>query len=46
VLVNFLGDVTGPAEVLNAWPTDAQRRLVEVKRAVDPAGVFTFGHAF
>jgi hypothetical protein len=45
-MVNFLGDVSGPAEVLNAWPADAQRRLVAVKRAVDPAGVFTFGHAF
>ena len=46
VLTNFLGDVTGPDEVLNAWPTDAQQRLVAVKRAVDPAGVFPFGHAF
>jgi UDP-N-acetylenolpyruvoylglucosamine reductase len=46
VLVNFLGEVSGPTEVLNAWPADVQRRLVEVKRAVDPAGVFTFGHAF
>jgi hypothetical protein len=46
VLTNFLGDVSGPAEVLNAWPADAQQRLVAVKRAVDPAGVFTFGHAF
>jgi hypothetical protein len=46
VLTNFLGDVTGPAEVLNSWPADSQRRLVEVKRAVDPAGVFSFGHAF
>jgi FAD/FMN-containing dehydrogenase len=46
VLTNFLGDVSGPAEVLNAWPAAAQRRLVEVKRAVDPTGVFTFGHAF
>ena len=45
VLTNFLGDVTGPAEVLNAYPADAQRRLMDVKRAVDPAGVFTFGHA-
>jgi hypothetical protein len=46
VPINFLGDVTGPAEVLNAWPTHAQRRLVAVKHAVDPAGVFSFGHAF
>jgi FAD/FMN-containing dehydrogenase len=46
VLTNFLGDVTGPAEVLNSYPADAQRRLVDVKRAVDPTGVFAFGHAF
>ncbi|UOY00353.1 FAD-binding oxidoreductase [Blastococcus sp. PRF04-17] len=45
VLTNFLGDVTGPAEVLNAYPADAQRRLMDVKRAVDQAGVFSFGHA-
>ena len=46
VMVNFLGEVSGPTEVLNAWPADIQRRLVETKRAVDPTGVFTFGHAF
>ena len=46
VLTNFLGDVTGPDEVLNAWPVDAQRRLTDLKRTLDPAGVFTFGHAF
>ena len=46
VLTNFLGDVTGPAEVLNSWPTESQRRLVQVKHAVDPTGVFSFGHAF
>jgi hypothetical protein len=46
VLTNFLGDVTGPDEVLNAWPADAQRRLKDLKRAIDPAGIFSFGHAF
>jgi FAD/FMN-containing dehydrogenase len=46
VLTNFLGDVSGPAEVLNAWSPAAQRRLVDVKKAVDPNGVFSFGHAF
>ena len=46
VLTNFLGDVTGPDEVLNAWPADAQRRLKDLKRTVDPAGTFSFGHAF
>ncbi len=45
VLTNFLGDVTGPAEVLNAYPAETQRRLMAVKRTVDPAGVFSFGHA-
>jgi hypothetical protein len=45
VLTNFLGDVTGPAEVLNAYPAETQRRLMEVKRTVDPAGIFSFGHA-
>jgi hypothetical protein len=45
VLTNFLGDVTGPAEVLNAYPAETQRRLMAVKRAVDPAGIFSFGHA-
>jgi hypothetical protein len=46
VLTNFLGDVTGPHEVLNAWPADAQRRLRGLQRTVDPVGVFSFGHAF
>ena len=46
VLTNFLGDVTGPHEVLNAWPADAQRRLTDLKRTIDPAGIFSFGHAF
>jgi hypothetical protein len=46
VLTNFLGDVTGPHEVLNAWPADAQRRLKDLKRTIDPAGIFSFGHAF
>jgi FAD/FMN-containing dehydrogenase len=45
VITNFLGDVNGPAEVRGAWPAEAQRRLVEVKREVDPNGIFTFGHA-
>ena len=44
-LVNFLGDVTGPAEVAAAWSPEVADRLRQVKRAVDPNGVFTFGHA-
>ncbi len=44
-LVNFLGDVSGPEEVAAAYAPEIRERLREVKRAVDPSGVFTFGHA-
>ena len=39
--------VTCPAPARSSPPTRRRiaERLVEVKRAVDPAGVFTFGHA-
>lgn len=44
-MVNFLGDVSGPEEVLAAYaPADAER-LLAVKRAVDPDDVFSHGHA-
>jgi hypothetical protein len=44
-LVNFLGDVSGPEEVAAAWSPEVAGRLRQLKRVVDPAGVFTFGHA-
>jgi hypothetical protein len=44
-MINFLGDVSGPGEVLAAYPEPFRERLVAVKRAVDPDGVFAFGHA-
>jgi hypothetical protein len=44
-MINFLGDVTGPEEVAAAYPPATIERLKEVKRAVDPTGIFTFGHA-
>ena len=44
-MLNFLGDVSGPDEVLAAYdPADAER-LLAVKRAVDPDDVFSGGHA-
>ncbi|MGK5111553.1 FAD-binding oxidoreductase [Geodermatophilus sp. CPCC 205506] len=44
-MVNFLGDVAGPAEVAAAYPPAVAERLLELKRAVDPRGVFSFGYA-
>jgi hypothetical protein len=46
VMLNFLGDVSGPEEVAAAYPPAVFERLREVKTAVDPAGIFSFGHAF
>jgi len=45
-MINFLGDVAGPDEVAAAYAPSTIQRLREVKRTVDPAGVFSFGHAF
>ncbi len=45
-LINFLGDVAGPQEVAAAYPPGVYQRLAEVKAAVDPGRVFSFGHAF
>ena len=44
-LINFLGDVSGPEEVAAAYPPGVYERLAEVKAAVDPDRVFSFGHA-
>jgi hypothetical protein len=44
-MINFLGDVAGPDEVAAAYPPATLQRLREVKRTVDPAGIFAFGHA-
>ena len=44
-LLNWLGETTTPAEVARAWKPDVHRRLIEIKRAVDPGNVFRFGHA-
>jgi hypothetical protein len=44
-MINFLGDVSGPEEVAAAYPPATIGRLREVKRTVDPDGVFSFGHA-
>jgi hypothetical protein len=44
-MINFLGDVSRPEEVAAAYPPATRERLRDVKRAVDPSGVFSFGHA-
>jgi FAD/FMN-containing dehydrogenase len=44
-LLNWLGETSTPAEVARAWSPDVHRRLLEIKRAVDPGNVFRFGHA-
>ncbi len=44
-LLNWLGETSTPAEVARAWAPDVHRRLLEVKRTVDPGNVFRFGHA-
>ncbi|MFW3169791.1 FAD-binding oxidoreductase [Geodermatophilus sp. CPCC 206100] len=44
-MVNFLGAVSGPAEVAAAYPPAVAERLLALKQAVDPQGVFSFGYA-
>jgi hypothetical protein len=43
--MNWLGEASTPAEVARAWAPDVHRRLMEVKRTIDPDNVFRFGHA-
>lgn len=44
VQLNWLGETATPADVARAWTPETHRRLMEVKRAVDPDNVFRFGH--
>jgi FAD/FMN-containing dehydrogenase len=44
-LVNMMGEVSGPAEVLAAWDAASAERLLEVKDRFDPDRVFSFGYA-
>ena len=43
--LNFLGDATTPDAVGTAWEPDVHRRLLEIKKRVDPENLFCFGHA-
>lgn len=44
-VINFLGAVSGPDEVAAAYPPGVYARLAELKAAVDPHRVFSFGYA-
>ena len=44
-MTNFLGDVAGSAEVAASYPPAVRERLLALKAAVDPGGVFSSGHA-
>ncbi|MGY1752262.1 FAD-binding oxidoreductase [Blastococcus sp. SYSU D01042] len=44
-VINFLGAVSGPDEVAAAYPPGVYGRLAELKAAVDPHRVFSFGYA-
>jgi FAD/FMN-containing dehydrogenase len=43
--LNHLGEVSGPAEVAAVYPPAVLERLREIKAAVDPDRVFSFGWA-
>ena len=44
-MVNFLGAVAGPDEVMAAYPPEVATRLLEVIERVDPDRLFRFGYA-
>ena len=44
-MINFLGEVSGPAEVAAAYPPGVYERLAEVQATVAPGRVFSFGYA-
>ena len=44
-LMNWLGETASAEEVGRAWRPEVHRRLMTVKRQVDPTNVFRFGHA-
>jgi FAD/FMN-containing dehydrogenase len=44
-LPNFLGRTYDPIQVAAAWPADDRARLIDVKRAWDPANLFRLGHS-
>jgi FAD/FMN-containing dehydrogenase len=44
-MVNFAGTGLSPAEMLDCYPADTRRRLLDVKHAVDPANAFRLGCA-
>jgi hypothetical protein len=44
-LLNFLGDRTAKEQVAECWSPEVYERLMSIKRTVDPANLFRFGHA-
>jgi hypothetical protein len=44
-LPNFLGRLYDPIHVAGAWPAAERARLIDIKRAWDPANLFRVGHS-